>query len=415
MKLALLLGLVLVIEQALTEGQSSDVVGKLVVGYQGWFGAPQDGSPILDKWLHWAVWGEEPSPGHVTFELYPDVREYQKLYQTKLGNLRNGKPAQLFSSWDDSTIDLHFKWMQDYNIETVALQRFPLRVKSEENFAKLLNGIANKVRVSAEKYNRKFYITWDVTGWNAFGSELIEDLEKNLIENLKIFDSRAYARHNGKPVVSIWGFGFIDRPNNPNGALNIVNELKRRGYYVIGGVPITWRTGTGSSHSNYLNVYSAFNMLQPWSVGSFKDVNGAKTHQTLLREDLTFCTAHNIDYQPVISAGFAWSNWNSGHLPGRNAIPRLHGDFMWQQFVNLRELNIKNAYVAMFDEFDEGTAIAKVAEDASMIPNNQYFLTLDADGVHVSSDFYLRLVDAGTNMLKGQTPLAQKHNVPFTK
>lgn len=293
-------------------------------------------------------------------------------------------------------------------------QRFPSRVKSDENFAKLLNGIANKVRVSAEKYNRKFYIMWDVTGWDAFETELIEDLEKNLIENLKIFDSPAYARHNGKPVVSIWGFGFIDRPNNPDGALNVINELKKRGYYVIGGVPITWRDGTGSSHPNYLNVYSAFNMLQPWSVGSFKDVNGAKTHQTLLREDLTFFTARNIDYQPVLSAGFAWSNWNSGHLPGRNVIPRLHGDFMWQQFVNLRELNIKNAYVAMFDGFDEGTAIAKVAEDASMIPNNQYFLTLDADGVHVSSDFYLRLVNAGTKMLKGQTPLVHKHNVPFT-
>lgn len=82
----------------------------------------QIGSPILDKWLHWAVWGEQPSPGHVNFELYPDVREYQKLYQTQLGNLGNGQPAQLFSSWDDSTIDLHFKWMQQYNIETAALQ-----------------------------------------------------------------------------------------------------------------------------------------------------------------------------------------------------------------------------------------------------------------------------------------------------
>lgn len=87
---------------------------------------------------------------------------------------------------------------------------------------------------------------------------------------------------------------------------------------------------------------------------------------------------------------------------------------MWQQFVNLRELGIKNAYIAMFDEYDEGTAIAKAAEDRSMIPNDQYFLTLDADGVHVSSDFYLRLVDAGTKMMKGETPLIQKHNVPFT-
>lgn len=114
--------LFLTIELALTYGQSSDIVGELVVGYQGWFGAPNDGSPIVNKWLHWALWGETPSPGHVTFEIYPDTREYQKLYQTGLGNLGNGQPAKLFSAWDISTVDVHFKWMQQYNIQTVALQ-----------------------------------------------------------------------------------------------------------------------------------------------------------------------------------------------------------------------------------------------------------------------------------------------------
>lgn len=46
--------------------------------------------------------------------------------------------------------------------------------------------------------------------------------------------------------------------------------------------------------------------------------------------------------------------------------------------MNLRELGIQNCMVAMFDEYDEGTAIAKAAEDNSMIPKNQWFLTLDA-------------------------------------
>lgn len=120
MKLGLLL--VFAITLALAQGQSSDIVNNVVVGYQGWFGAPNDGSPILNQWLHWAVWGDTPAPGHAHFEIYPDTREYQKLYQTQLGNLGNGKPSQLFSSWDDSTIDLHFKWMQQYNIHTAALQ-----------------------------------------------------------------------------------------------------------------------------------------------------------------------------------------------------------------------------------------------------------------------------------------------------
>ena len=70
---------------------------------------------------------------------------------------------------------------------------------------------------------------------------------------------------------------------------------------------------------------------------------------------------------------------------------------------------IKNTYVAMFDEYDEGTAIAKAAEDKSMAPIDQYFLTLDADGVHVSSDFYLRLVGDGNRMVRGETPLQRQH------
>jgi len=47
-----------------------------------------------------------------------------------------------------------------------------------------------------------------------------------------------------------------------------------------------------------------------------------------------------------------------------------------------------------------------------MIPNNQYFLTLDADGTHLSSDFYLRLAGAANQMLKGQIPLSLTVPIP---
>lgn len=278
--------------------------------------------------------------------------------------------------------------------------------------ARQLNGIADKVRKNAEKYNRKFFIMYDVSGWDNFSTELIEDLNTNLLGNLSIFNSSAYARQNDRLVICIWGFGFTNRPDNPSGSLSVINELKRRNFYVIGGVPKSWRFGNRDSRSTYDGVYLAFDMIQPWVVGSFGGVGGAKSQQNLLRDDYEFCRSRSIDYQAVLFPGFAWSNWNSGP---RNQIARLHGDFMWQQFVNLKEIGIKNAYIAMFDEFDEGTAIAKAAEDNSTIPIDQYFLTLDADGVHLSSDFYLRLVQAGSNMLKGNASLLrQTHSVPFT-
>jgi len=50
-----------------------------------------------------------------------------------------------------------------------------------------------------------------------------------------------------------------------------------------------------------------------------------------------------------------------------------------------------------------------------MIPANKYFLTLDADGTHVSSDFYLRLVNYGGKMLKGQIPYTTDEPTPLTE
>jgi hypothetical protein len=48
-------------------------------------------------------------------------------------------------------------------------------------------------------------------------------------------------------------------------------------------------------------------------------------------------------------------------------------------------------YIAMFDEVDEGTAIYKVAPTAEDAPDQGYWLTLDADGFDLPSDWYLRL------------------------
>src|SRR5262249_2092782 len=60
---------------------ASTFLDKVTAGYQGWFTAKGDGSPI-DGWTHWSR--STPSAGNVTFELYPDTRDYADgdLYQT---------------------------------------------------------------------------------------------------------------------------------------------------------------------------------------------------------------------------------------------------------------------------------------------------------------------------------------------
>jgi hypothetical protein len=114
----------------------------------------------------------------------------------------------------------------------------------------------------------------------------------------------------------------------------------------------------------------------------------------------------------VIFPGFAWSNWKDGYADKPNQIPRRGGDFFWLQAYYTTLLGT-GAYIAMFDEFDEGTAIAKAATSKHYAPNGKYFLTLDEDGIKMSSDFYLRLAGAATRMIQAQANLTQSVPIPF--
>lgn len=404
---------------ALLSGASAnadnEVVGKVVAGYQGWFACAGDGAPLGDtgRWVHWSP-GTAPAPGHQSFELWPDVRDFgpQHTFPTGYAALGNGKPARLFASGQSFTVNTHVQWMREYGIDCAALQRFGSELK-DPVYAKQRNRVAALLKDACEKNRRKFYIMYDVSGWRSFPAEIQADWTASIAGGPRLTASPAYARQNGKPVVCLWGFGFQDHPGSVAECLEAIHWFQGQGCYVIGGVPTYWRTSDHDSKPGFLPVYNAFDMLSPWSVGRFSGKAGADDYKkNVLLGDAAYCQTHKIAFQPVVFPGFAWSNWNGGQ---RNAIPRLHGDFLWQQFANLRSMSIRSAYVAMFDEFDEGTAIAKAAENASMIPSDQYFLTLDADGVAVSSDFYLRLTGDGGRMLQGKAPLNWTCPTPFTE
>lgn len=378
---------------------AGDVVGKLVAGYQGWFACAGDGSP-LNTWVHWGGGSLGPRPGNQTFELWPDTREYTTTYQTGYANLGNGQPARLFSPWDAQTVNKHFEWMQQYGIDCAAMQRFG---KSDAQ----KDGIATRVRNAAQTYGRKFYVMYDLSGWTNFQTEIKTDWTNVITGTLQLPASSAYAYQNGKPVVCVWGIGVSGRPGNVTSWTDVINWFKTQGCYVIIGTPRDWRTQTAN-----LPAYNAADMVSPWTVGSYSTDADVDNYATVMQADLTYLTGRGQDFQPVVFPGFAWSNWKPNSAP--NQIPRRHGDLMWRQFANIRNQNITNPYVAMFDEYDEATAIAKAAENSSMKPTNQYFLTLDADGVAVSSDFYLRLVGDGAKMIKGQIPYTTTHPTPHT-
>jgi len=387
-------------ELALASASSpaGDVVGKITVGYQGWFACIGDHSPI-DLWWHWSQ-NESlpPSPSNENLKAWPDMREYGKWYRTAYADLRNGDAADLFSSYDQGTVNAHFRWMQQHGCDTAALQRF----NPDGGEGPIRNAMAAKVRTAAEAYGRKFYIMYDVTDWFDMQSQIKADWTEKMSAYTK---SAAYARQDGKPVVCIWGFGFNDdnHPFTPAACQDVITWFKQQGVYLIGGVPREWRLGTGGSRPGFLDVYHSFNALSPWMVGAIgtaADSDGV--YQQFTVPDEADCKAHGIDYQPCV-------------LPGDvSADQRAHGDFMWRQFYNMCRARVQGIYISMFDEFGEGNQICKTADTQASVPAGSGLRTLDQDGTVCSSDYYLRLTNDGGRMLKGAIALtATRPTKPF--
>jgi len=366
-----------------------DVVGKITVGYQGWFACKGDGSPI-DAWWHWSNdWGKTPTLALSSIKSWPDVRDYTSTFASGFADLGNGDPATLFSSFSDQTVDVQFSWMQQYGLDVAALQRFnPNGIEGP-----VRDAITAKVKTAAEKHSRKFYIMYDVSGWTNMQSEVKSDWTNKM----KTYtSSTAYARQNGKPVVCIWGFGFSDNNHiwGASACKDVIEWFKAQGCYVIGGVPTHWREQNSDSRPGFIDVYKAFDMLSPWMVGRIgKIMESDNFYATVNSADLSFCKTNKIDYQPCV-------------LPGDlQEKQRVHGDFMWRQFYNMTRLGVQGIYISMFDEFNEGNQIAKTAEDASMAPVGAGFVTLDEDGTACSSDYYMRLTGDGGKMFKGDISL----------
>lgn len=378
---------------------AGDVVGKITVGYQGWFACVGDGSPI-NGWWHWTQdWGKIPSVSNEGMKSWPDMHDYTHQYNTGFDTLGNGQAATLFSSYDDQTVDVQFSWMQQYGIDAAALQRF----NPTGGEGPIRDAITAKVKTAAEKYGVKFYIMYDVSGWTNMQSEIKTDWTNKM----KAYtSSSAYAMQNDKPVVCIWGFGFNDDNHNftTGQCLDVINWFKQQGCYVIGGVPTHWRDQNSDSRPGFISVYKAFNMLSPWMIGRISSVSDEDNfYINVNTPDIAYCKANGIDYQPCILPG----DLQDGQ--------RAHGDFMWRQFYNMTKLKVQGIYISMFDEFNESNQIAKTAATQEDVPVGSGFLSLDEDGTACSSDYYLRLTGDGGKMFKGRIVLTATRPTPPQK
>jgi hypothetical protein len=319
--------------------------------------------------------------------------------------LPGGAPAKLYSAFNQKTVLLHFKWMQDNQLDGVFLQRFTSELSDPAFFA-LRNQVTANVRAGAETYGRVFAIMYDISGQptNNLVSTLTNDWNY-LVHTMRIADSPRYLRHKGRPVVAVWGFGFAGRKDTPDQARQVINYFKSASCTVVGGVPACWRTLNHDAQTNsaWADVFRSFDIISPWSVGRYGDDAGADAfRQNVIAPDLAEATKAGREYMPVVFPGFSWHNLNGGPL---NQIPRRGGDFFWHQVYNAVAAGCPMLYGAMFDEVDEGTAMFKLALTAAQLPAQGAFVPLDVDGVNLPSDWYLRLANEAGKMLRGEISL----------
>jgi hypothetical protein len=397
----------------LTSGVNASTMNqKLLMGYQGWFSTPGDGS-AQNSWVHWFR-NNTPTAANANFDLWPDTSELDadELFSTSM-TYSDGTPAKLYSAYKQKTVVRHFKWMQENNLDGVFFQRF-LSDLGGANISALRNQVATNVRVGAETYGRVFAIMYDISGYatNTLVSKLTNDW-LYLVNTQQVTNSPAYLHHNGKPVVAIWGFGFSSRSDTPQQAQQAIDWFKAAGCTIMGGLPTNWRTLTGDAQTNpaWSNVFRSFDVISPWSVGRYSNNSGADNFRVnQIVPDLADCTSHGIDYLPVIFPGFSWANLKQNGL--YNQIPRNGGNFYWCQAYNAVRSGCTMVYGAMFDEVDEGTAMYKCAPTAAQLPAQGTFVPLNADGYNLGSDWYLRLADQAGKMLRGEIPLTS--TIPIT-
>jgi hypothetical protein len=385
--------------------------GLVMAGYQGWFRAEGDGTN--SGFSHY--FSNEKKVG---IDMWPDMREYKKTYATPF-KMADGTTAKLFSAYDKSTVDLHFKWMADYQVDGVFMQRFvdvARSPKGRENSTVVLRNALD----AASENKRAIAVMYDLSGLKASGEDLsmiIEDW-KYLVDEVRVTNqkgSNTYLQQDGRPVVAIWGIGFPDRPYNIRniGLERLIDFLKNDPVYggcaVMLGVPTFWRElNSDCINDPYLHeIIKQADIILPWTVQRFTPLlhNDMDRYRDLIINDIKWCRENKIAYVPSVTPGFSWHNLSTYEFPDdvkpSASIPRQGGRFYWQQITTALLAGSQMLYVAMFDEVNEATAIFKVT-DTPPVHETAKFIGMEG----LPSDHYLWLTGEAAKTLKGKQPLA---------
>ena len=390
----------------------NNMYGKVMTGAQFWFGT-------YGLWPNWSGQGI-PGPGRVSVEVWPagwdDYRANNtRLYDTNF-RMPDGSAAQLYNGRDAEAMRTQFQWMRDNDIAGLHIGRFFVTTSIVDTGDTPTH--INLVKDIAEETGRLIYISYDFTAAGDLDqSFFVERVQLDWIYNIEnkgIVSSPNYAHAEGKPVVLLGGMFAASTQQTRWPSVEVTLELiewfKGRGYYVIGGIFDDMFWDLSGKHPRAREFYSSVDMIFPWYVG--RDVAILQGGQWLDRgmefarnNPRAWANNQPIAFYPTIWPGFGWTNKRSSGGPNRT--PRNAGQWLWTQArTYLRRDNhsqIQSFFLAMYDEYDEGTVLMKSGVDFFDIPLDQYFLTHATDGTWVSSDYYLRLSGAISRALRDRT------------
>jgi hypothetical protein len=386
---------------------TSTLTGKVVCGYQAWFRCEGDGAN--NGWHHYAAGGKfEPGRSHI--EMWPDMTELgpDERFATAFRHA-DGTTAEVFSSVKPATIQRHFRWMREHGIDGVFLQRFATSTR-EPRFRKPMDEIITHCRAAAKEAGRGWSLMYDLTGLKAGQSTVVIEDWKRLVNDKRMArdgSDAAYFRHRGKPLVALWGLGFKENPLTIEEWSTLITFLREDkefgGCAVMVGVPYWWRTLNRDciADPKLHELLAKVEIVSPWAVGRLgTPQDAAKREEMVLKPDIGWCRERGVDYLPVIFPGFSWQNLEKSR--GREAkldqIPRLGGKFFWSQALAAKRAGAGMAYVAMFDEMDEATAIFKTTNQP---PVGESKFLADPS---LPSDYYLWLTGQIGGLFRGELP-----------
>jgi hypothetical protein len=270
--------------------------GTVMCGYQGWFSHEDDGYNLGN--VHWGAITENPP--RCSVDLWPDMSELTAEEKFPTGfRHADGSTAYVFSSTVKPTVLRHFKWMEEYGIDGVWVQRFASVVRDPRHRRKV-NAVLSHCREGANTHGRGFAVMYD-TGFDRKTCELLEKDWRELLGKMEILDTPAYQQHNGGPVIGLWGFGFRTFDEEACEAfLRFLKSEEGGGCTIMAGIPNEWRrwaTGNEQERAQMRLLREYVDIVQPWNVGRYNSPESAERYfARLFPDDIKWCEKHEKDY-----------------------------------------------------------------------------------------------------------------------